>query len=218
MLQEQLNLSRVLMAEVSQNKQKDNEHQTVVKKNNTFFDAYSKLFVPILKGYVICKKYEHVTFSNEIEMELRKLIEDSKGIFEKKIVTAPDRYRDRVKRLYGQLENEWKEQTNTYLTDVKDELGILKLVSNEKQEIQRILNCMNNFSDWPTDTKVAMEFDKAVLGAEEILSKMEFDDDIANFLRKVKDKKASLLDLTDSIIAWIRRENLSANIMLSIKN
>ena len=208
MLQEQLNLSRVLMAEVSQNKQKDNEHQTVVKKNNTFFDAYTKWFVPILKGYVICKKYEHVTFSNEIEMELRKLIEDSKGIFEKKIVTAPD----------GQLENEWKEQTNTYLADVKDELGILKLVSNEKQEIQRILNCMNNFSDWPTDTNVAMEFDKAVLGAEEILSKMEFDDDIANFLRKVKDKKASLLDLTDSIIAWIRRENLSANIMLSIKN
>ena len=78
MLQEQLNLSRVLMAEVSQNKQKDNEHQTVVKKNNTFFDAYSKWFVPILKGYVICKKYEHVIFSNEIEMELRKLIEDSK--------------------------------------------------------------------------------------------------------------------------------------------
>lgn len=218
MLQEQLNLSRVLMAEVSQNKQKDNEHQTVVKKNNTFFDAYTKLFVPILKGYAICKKYNHVTFSHEIESELRKLIEDSKKIFDKKIVTAPDRYRERVKKLYGQIEDAWKEQTNTYLADIKDELGILKLVSNEKQEIQRILNCMNNFSDWSTDTNVAMEFDKAVLGAEEILSKMEFDDEIANFLRKVKDKKASLLDLTDSIIAWIRRENLSANIMLSIKN
>ena len=34
----------------------------------------------------------------------------------------------------------------------------------------------------------------------------------------LKDKKASLSDLTDSIIAWIRKENLSSNIMLSIKN
>ena len=47
---------------------------------------------------------------------------------------------------------------------------------------------------------------------------MEFDSEIADFLRKVKDRNASLLDLTDSIIDWIRKENLSSNIMLSIKN
>lgn len=218
MLQEKLNKSRVLMAEVSQNRQKDNEHQTVVKKNNTFFDAYTKSFVPVLKGYAICKKYNHVTFSDKTEKELKKLIEDSRGTFEKKVVTAPDKYRDRVKKLQGQIESEWKTQTDNYLAGIKDELGILKLVSNEKQEIQRILGCMNSFSDWPTDENVAEEFDKAASRAEEILSQMEFDDDIANFLRKVKDRSASLLDLTDSIITWIRKENLSANIMLSIKN
>ena len=54
--------------------------------------------------------------------------------------------------------------------------------------------------------------------AREILSKMEFDDDVANFLKKVKDKEASLLDLSDTIIAWIRKENLLGNIILSIKN
>ena len=47
---------------------------------------------------------------------------------------------------------------------------------------------------------------------------MEFDTEIVDFLRKVKDRSASLLDLTDPIIAWIRKENLSSNIMLSIKN
>lgn len=218
MLQEKLNKSRVLMAEVSQNRQKDNEHQTMVRKNNTFFDAYTKLFVPIIKGYVICRKYEHVTFSERTEGNLKKLIEDSKNTFEKKIVTDPAKYRERVKNLQEQIENEWKIQTDQHLAEIKDELGILKLVSNEKQEIQRIWTCMNNFSSWPTDDSISKEFDNAVLKAEKILSQMEFDGEIADFLRKVRDRSASLVDLTDPIMAWIRKEDLSANIMLSIRN
>ena len=34
MLQEKLNTSRVLMAEVSQNRKKDNEYQNVVRRNH----------------------------------------------------------------------------------------------------------------------------------------------------------------------------------------
>lgn len=218
MLQEKLNISRVLMAEVSQNKQKDNEHQNVVRRNNTFFDAYTKHFIPIIKGYVICNRYNHVNFSDKTEKELEKLIEYSKFVFENKVVTAPDRYRDRVKKLREQMEMEWKIQTDEFLAGIKEELGILKLVSNEKQEINRILQCMNNFSCWPIDENISKVFDEAKTKADDILSQMEFDTEIADFLRKVKDKNASLLDLTDPIIAWIRKENLSANIMLSIKN
>ena len=48
MLQTKLNECRVLMAEVSQNKQKDNEHQNIVRKNNTFFDSYKTYFLPII--------------------------------------------------------------------------------------------------------------------------------------------------------------------------
>ena len=77
---------------------------------------------------------------------------------------------------------------------------------------------MNSFSCWQTDKSASNEFDNLMMKAKEILSHMEFDAEIAGFLRKVKDKKASLSDLTDSIIAWIRKENLSSNIMLSIKN
>lgn len=218
MLREKLNATRVLMVEVSQNKQKDNEHQNIVRKNNTFFDAYTKYLIPIIKGYIICCRYKHLNFSDKIEKELEKLIEDSKNAFEKKVVTAPDRYRDRVKKLKEMMEIEWKTQTDMYLAGIKEELGILRLVSNEKQEINRILQYMNSFSLWPTDENTSKVFDAAKLRAEEILSQMEFDAEIADFLRKVKDRNASLLDLTDPIIAWIRKENLSSNIMLSIKN
>ena len=115
------------------------------------------------------------------------------------------------------MQTEWKENTDVFLAETKEDLGILKLVSNDKQEIQKILICFNNFSNWPDDN-IATQYDNANQKAKEILAKMEFDDEIAAFLKKVKNKEASLLDLTDSIINWIRREELSGNIMLSIKN
>ncbi|MGD9567787.1 hypothetical protein SAMN02745248_00812 [Hathewaya proteolytica DSM 3090] len=218
MLQEKLNECRVLMAEVSQNKQKDNEHQNVVKRNNTFFDTYKNYFLPIVKGYAVCKKYSHVSFTDKTIDELSKYIDYSKKTFEQKTVINPAKYQDGVKKLSEKIQSEWKSQTDDYLAGIKEELGILKLVSNEKQEIQKILACMNNFSNWPVDEAVSSQYETANEKANEILSKMEFDVEIANFLKKVKDKEASLLDLTDSIIDWIRREELSGNIILSIKN
>lgn len=218
MLQEELNECRILMTEVSQNKQKDNEHQNVVRRNNTFFDAYNSYFVPIIKGYAMCKKYKHINFSEKTIEELEKYIEYSKKTFEQKTVINPKKYQDGVKELSASIQREWKTQTDEYLMGVKEELGILKLVSNEKLEIQKILQCMNNFSNWPEDERVISQYEKANAKAKEILEKMEFDDVIAGFLKKVKDKEASLLDLTDPIIAWIKKEELSGNIMLSIKN
>lgn len=218
MLQEEINKCRVLMTEVSENKQKDNEHKNVVKRNNTFFDAYKNYFVPIIKGYAICRKYKHVSFSDKTITELNKYIDYSKKTFEQKTVINPAKYQEGVKKLSEKIKSEWKNQTDEYLKDIKEELGILKLVSNDKQEIQKILLYMNNFSNWPVDESVTNQYEEANKKAKEILSRMEFDTDIADFLRKVKDKQASLLDLSDSIIAWIRKENLSGNIMLSIKN
>lgn len=218
MLQEKLNECRVLISEVSQNKQIDQENQNTARKNNTFFDAYNKYLVPTIKSYVVCKKYNHVKFSDTVLGDIQKCIEYSKKTFEQKAVTNPAKYQDSVRKLSERIESEWVEQTNNYLSDVREELGILRLVSNNKQEIQKILICMNNFSKWPVYEESTTQYEIAKARAEEMLSQMKFDGEIAGFLKKVKDKEATLLDLTDSIIAWIRREKLSGNIVLGIRN
>lgn len=218
MLQGKLNECIVLISEVSQNKQRDQENQNTARKNNTFFDAYNRCLVPTIKSYAVCKKYNHVEFSDAVLGDIQKGIDYSKKAFEHKIVINPAKYHDIVKKLSERAGSEWVEQTNKYLTDVREKLGILRLVSNDKQEIQKILICMNNFSKWPVDEESTTQYEIAKARAEEMVSQMEFDDEIAGFLKKVKDKEATLLDLTDSIIAWIRREKLSENIVLSIKN
>lgn len=219
MLQEKLNECRVLMTEVSQNKQIDIENQNIARRNNTFFDAYDKYFVPTIKSYIVCRNYAHVSFSDNVQAEIKKYVDYSKRTFEQKTVINPAEYQDGLKKLSEKIESEWVNQTEQFLSDIKEELGILKLVSNDKQEIQKILICMNNFSKWPIDDNTSEQYELAYNKANEILSKMKFnDEEVITFLKKVKDKEATLMDLSDTIIEWIRKENLSGNIMLSIKN
>ena len=47
---------------------------------------------------------------------------------------------------------------------------------------------------------------------------MKFDNEIMNFLIKVREKRATLTDITPSILEWIRAENIADKVSLSIKN
>ncbi len=218
-MREKLNKCIALMCEVSENKQKDVKNQNIARQNNTFFDAYNEYFVPTIKSYILCKKYDHISFSNNIHDEIKEYVKYSKNIFEKREVNNPIKYRDGIKKLSEKIKNEWTNQTEQFLANIKEELGILKLISNDKKEIQKILISMNNFSKWPLNETIIEEYDLEIRKANEILSRMKFDDDkIVTFLKKVKNKEATLLDLSDTIIEWIQKEDLLGNIMLSIKN
>lgn len=218
MLQEKLNKCRLLIEEVSRNKQINQDNQNTARKNNTFFDAYTKLFVPSVKSYIVAMRFGQVDFSESTIKEIKYCIEFAKNTFENQVVVNPSKFNAQVKKLNEKLAAEWYKKTREMLADVTDNLGVLKLVCNNKAEIQNILNCMNKFSNWPVSEDTLNNYKKARKRADEILDTMQFDEEIENFLKKVKDKQASLLDLTDSIIEWIRREGLSKNIMLSIKS
>ena len=53
--------------------------------------------------------------------------------------------------------------------------------------------------------------------AEKMLVDVHFDAEIEKFLKKVSDKEATLLDLNDTILQWIKEEKLEKSIALSIK-
>ena len=50
-----------------------------------------------------------------------------------------------------------------------------------------------------------------------MLVDVHFDAEIEKFLKKVSDKEATLLDLNDTILQWIKEEKLEKSIALSIK-
>lgn len=217
MLQERLNNCRSLISEVMQNRNQVTETENAAKRNNTFFDSYNSYFVPTVKSYAIAKNCTYISLSDELVQDLNEIIESTKTVFAQKSVVNAPKYQANYKSISEKFSKEWADKVAEYIGSIKEDMGIIRLVSNEKQEIIKIINCFNNFSVWPIDDSKVGLFESAYKRAEEIRSDMKFDDDIAAFLKKVKDREATILDLSDSIIAWIRQENLSENIMLNIR-
>lgn len=217
MLQERLNNCRSLISEVMQNRNQVTETENAAKRNNTFFDSYSNYFVPTVKSYAVAKKCTYISLSDELIQDLNELIESTKTVFAQKSVVNAPKYQANYKSISDKFSKEWSDKVAEYIDSIKEDMGIIRLVSNEKQEIIKIISCFNNFSAWPINDNTVDLFEKAYKRAEEIRIDMKFDDDIATFLKKVKDKEATILDLTDPIITWIRQENLSENIMLNIR-
>ena len=70
---------------------------------------------------------------------------------------------------------------------------------------------------WPVDEQVIKEYFMAKEKAVELLNDMKFDSEIQLFLRKVRDKEATLFDLTEPVRKWLIEEGLEKNITIGIK-
>jgi uncharacterized iron-regulated protein len=72
-------------------------------------------------------------------------------------------------------------------------------------------------NSWPINEALYLKYVNRRLLGEKKINEIHFDAEIEDFLRKVKNQKASLLDLTPEILDWIKENNFDKNIMLSIK-
>lgn len=217
MLLEKLNECRILIDEVSRNKMQNQENQNIAKRNNTFFDSLENKFLPTIKSYDMISDIDNFALAEDTKEELNNLKEYIIGTFEKKAVVNAEKFQRNVKKVCEKIEKEW--EIYFYETNEKmlDDLGVLKVISNNKMEISRITSRINKYKEWPVNEEVKDFYLESKEKAYKILNEMEFDEEIEEFLIKVRDKEATLNDLTDSVIEWIRKEDLSSNIMLSIK-
>lgn len=60
------------------------------------------------------------------------------------------------------------------------------------------------------------DFAKQLKRAESIISNLEMDDEITDFLKNVNSGNATLLDLNENILAWLRKENFEGKIKIGI--
>ena len=97
------------------------------------------------------------------------------------------------------------------------QLDILKNMFIVQKDFITIVNVLKSSRDWPLNETKYSEYLESFSNGEKILSENHFDEEISSFLNKVNAKKATLLDLNDRIIKWIKEENLEGNIRLELK-
>ena len=84
--------------------------------------------------------------------------------------------------------------------------------------VRGCITALNKCKEWPLTKDNIDSYKEARQKAEDLLKEMKFDDEIKVFLIKVRDKNATLTDLTPSILEWIQSENIADKVSLSIRN
>ena len=211
-----LNNCIVLLQNIALLKGEEAQKSESAKNNNIFFTAFSE-YTKLIRSYAIIKKFEGYTFSAQDLIDIKEITKQVREIFDTKQVYSPIQLQNSIKKLNEKLQLSWQLFSDNLTREILDQLEIFWLVCNNRKEIRDIINAIKAIKEWPVLDINYNKYCENLSKAHEQIQEIHFDDEIENFLRKIKDKTATLLDLDDKILTWIRENNLNGNIVLGIK-
>lgn len=206
-----------LIDEVQASKDQNDDNKKASQKNNVFFDAYKIYFRPLMASYNAVKSLKKFKFSLKLNKQLSDIIETTRRILDGKYVVNPSGYKSSVIELNNAFANEWKSMLEAQDGELVGGLDILKPLQTSK-EITQMLNIIKNFRNWPVEQSGVQLYSAAREKGEQLLLKMQLDEEIKSFLQKVSMRRATLSDLTDRVVAWIRNEHIEDKFGISVFN
>lgn len=217
MLIEKINDLNIRMEKVYNYRINVEKYNNIRKTNNSFFEVYNKLKDQLI-SYKIASTYFSFHFNSNtllLQSECNELCYDI--LFNKKVYNL-EFFKDKVSSLSNSLENEWNYYILNDSDNTIDKLKVLSHIAKNKNEINSIISNLFSQRVWPVNVKKYDQFALYYQKAVNILSATHFDSEIETFIKKLADKKATVNDLTEKIVSWLKNENLEKNIILSVKS
>lgn len=206
-----------LIEDVSENQKIENENSDMAKKNSIFFDSLKGLLDSI-QSYAIAKKNFDFSLDENTEKLLKDLISYSKNVFDNEKVVNPKSFKQKSDTFIELISKEWNDFYKEENGELKNELNIIALVHPNSSEVKNCIIALNRCGKWPLTLDNITWYEKAKKSADEFIKEIRFDNEIKEFLIKVRDKKATLADISPLILEWIKLENIAEKITLNIKN
>ena len=217
MLSERINSAVQLMETVDQVKNKEAAKKSTAQTNNTFFAAF-ETFTRCMESYLLVKKsIPWFLIDISTDKVIVQLCSDIKKVFEGKKVFHIDSINKTVAKINDNLANQWQIFFGLANQKKLDDLTILMQVSEKKGELRDMYKNILGFKSWPVSQQALENYQEAISLSEQHLRETKFDEEIEEFLKKVRDKNATLSDITPSILEWLEAEGLKGKISLSIR-
>lgn len=166
--------------------------------------------------------YAQISFSfpYQPQMFLVGLLNDlhttaSRGVVDEEAIFLNTR---KVKPIQDQLKKEWANYYPVLVGSVRNTLRIIQKI--DPDQINRCLLAIKSAELWQnndSDLPRLQTLSEALTRSNDIISRLDLDQEITSFLTKISTNTSTLNDLTDGIMAWIRKENLIDKIMISFK-
>ena len=217
MLREKIQSTIGLIDEVEDNKTQENENQNTAKRNSTFFDTLDML-TPSLKSYILVKKNFNFALQANTATGLTYIMDYSKKTFSELKAVNPPQFKDKSEEFVAAISREWEMFFKANTSELINGLNIIVLVHPTPTVVRSCITAFNKCEKWPLNQESIDSYKEARKKADDLLKEMKFDDEIRDFLIKVRDRKATLTDLTPSILEWIQSENIADKVSLSIRN
>ena len=217
MLREKIQSTIGLIEDVVDNRQKETDNAATAKRNSIFFDSFEKL-TPSITSYILARKNFSFTLQANTDASLRYVMEYSKTTFDKSKAVNPSAFKQKAELFIDAITQEWAAFYKSNNIELISGLNIIVLVHPTPNIVRNCIMTLNKCEKWPLTQDIIDAYKDAVQNANNLLKEMRFDDEIKDFLIKVRDKKATLADLTPSILEWIKSKDISDKVCLSIKN
>ena len=198
-----------------ENKKKNQEQQ--VKNDN----KYQELVHQVTHlCYAVHYAQETFSFQYQPQNTLLEILTDLqtvaiKGTVDEDSISQGSR---KIRPIQEQLKKEWAKCYPLVVGSVTSTLRIIQKI--DPTQVSKCLLDIQSAAVWQNDDSDLPHLktlSNALYNSNAIIERLGLDQEITTFLTKVSSRTATLDDLSDGILAWIRRENLSDKIMVSFK-
>jgi hypothetical protein len=97
-------------------------------------------------------------------------------------------------------------------------VSTLKVISEiDTEKVSSCLRDIQKAETWNTDIVVLKTMMSGLESTDQLISNLGLNQDIIQFLQNMNQGRATLADLTDEVLNWIKEENLESKIRLSFR-
>ena len=189
----------------------------MAERNSIFFDSLEKL-TPSISSYILARKNFCFKLQNNTAEDLSFLTDYSKTTFENVKAINPTLFKQKTDAFVEAITQEWTTFYKSNNSELINGLNIIVLVHPTPAIVRSCISIFNKCEKWPLTQEAVDSYKDARQKTDDLLKEMRFEDEIKKFLIKVRDRKATLTDLTPSMLEWIHSENIADKVSLSIRN
>jgi hypothetical protein len=125
-------------------------------------------------------------------------------------------------KLFRGLDDDLRIRWSSFvLNKNKDIIGLLKNLQNivtNPQEIKQLIADLQTFEKkWPVNSITLKRYHDYLNHANKVISEMDVSENVQDFITKVAANQATLDDLTDEVITWIRSKQLTNKLVIKFR-
>ncbi len=173
-------------------------------------ELYQVMISENLKPSALMSSNDKDTFLEILEDCIEKI---SNYYLEDHIITQIERD---LKTLKDNQKKDWQWIAREYAANVVNSLNIMSSLLNDPDAARELENSIRDLQGkWPIQAADIYLFTEKVTKAKELLDTLPVEDDnISEFIKKLRQEQATIDDLNDDVLSWIRQNSLEDRIKL----